>query len=567
MAFHQATPIPQRQVHSYVDDARDATPTHHKFDNDSREWGIFSPLRPNVWTEAAEQKARTTGQSKISDFGSLNTIAISGQGEEEECSEVLEDDEELDSLDDGLHAFQDPSYQGSRPPDQSGGSILPAHDGLGTFAPSSFPVQQHLWSFERHNPHRRIAEQQRNWSVPKRLDSLDAENGSQMESARLERIEKWRLEQSMILLEEVEKETRRRRLSRVINLEREEVAALASRDADGDGAENPNASAVERPSTTTPEDSGVEEESFWQRITRHVIRDLIGIDDSLLSVIFGESLPSEGPAESVFDTASPRLAQELPSEANPNMESPSDWEDQLLNRLAHELGILVNQLSERTTRTNTYQNPLTMDYAGMPIAQNSIRNARATLPFTIGTNASSSFPAFRPTLQDHINSAAESEHAAGWGIEGEEEEHFSRTPTQGADSFPRSLHLRAILNYLQRRFIGYRQPSLSSAKQSTSITNNPDSLRRAAIIHQHHPLVSRTYTRAPQNSSTFRQTYEPPTSLSFKRPGSTCASQSTKKSRRNLSGSSSRHYWDIGASLGNGSVIAGSTGIGAWGEV
>lgn len=566
MAFHQATPIPQRQIHSYVD-SRETIPTQDRFNDDSREWGLSSPVRPSVWTriESAAQTPRTAGQSRISDFGSLNTIAISSK-EEEESSEVFEDDEELDSLDDGLHAFQEPSYQGSRPPDQSGGSILPAHDGLGTFAPSSFPVQQHLWSFERHNPHRRMAEQ-RNWSVPRGLESLDAEHGSQMESARLERIEKWRLEQSMILLEEVEKETRRRRLSRVSNSVREEVVATSSRQADGHDTGSPSVPAVERSVAPNPADSALEDESFWQRITRHVIRDLIGIDDSLLSVLFGESLPSDGTSESIHTGASLRLAPGLSTDALANGESSADWEDRLLNRLAHELGVVVNQLSERTVPTNTYQNPLTMDYAGMPIAQTSLRPSRSNTPFTFGTNASSSFPLFKPTLQNHINSAADSEHAAEWGIEGEEVENISTTPTPEATSFPRSLHLRAILNYLQRRFIGYQRPSSSSARVSTDITNNPDSLRRAAIIHQHHPLVSRTYARARQNSSRLRQTYQPPTSLSFKRPGSTCASQSTKMSRRNLSHSSSRHYWDIGASLGNGSVIAGSIGIGAWGEV
>ncbi|PTB74680.1 hypothetical protein M440DRAFT_6072 [Trichoderma longibrachiatum ATCC 18648] len=48
---------------------------------------------------------------------------------------------------------------------------------------------------------------------------------------------------------------------------------------------------------------------------------------------------------------------------------------------------------------------------------------------------------------------------------------------------------------------------------------------------------------------------------------SSCASQSTRRSARRSS-VSSRHYWDIGGSIGTGSMIAAAPNapMGSWGE-
>ena len=48
-------------------------------------------------------------------------------------------------------------------------------------------------------------------------------------------------------------------------------------------------------------------ESWWQRITRRVIQDLIGLDENTLSVIFGEELVG-GPTPTATPTQSSPIA-------------------------------------------------------------------------------------------------------------------------------------------------------------------------------------------------------------------------------------------------------------------
>jgi hypothetical protein len=82
-------------------------------------------------------------------------------------------------------------------------------------------------------------------------------------------------------------------------------------------------------------------------------------------------------------------------------------------------------------------------------------------------------------------------------------------------------------------------------------------------------LVDRTTTdsRLPTSSAPrsresrrFATYYTPPVGGSLRdkaklRSSSSCASQSTKKSKR--SGGSSRNYWDLSGSVGSGSVVGG----------
>jgi hypothetical protein len=178
-----------------------------------------------------------------------------------------------------------------------------------------------------------------------------------------------------------------------------------------------------------------------------------------------------------------------------------------------------------------------------------------------------------------------------WGIEEEPAEadpldsfRTQQTPDNIAEDlvrereyWERELDVKMIFNFLVKRFSS-RRPSVSSpphnpsSAPSLSAPGTEDGLssaRRAAIIRQHHPLVSRTTDRGlPTSSSpqsremkrkdtTFRTYYNPPASLRHQklRSNSSCASQSTKKSKR--SSNSARNYWDLGGSVGSGSVIAG----------
>ena len=578
MAFHSAfAPLPQRRntAHSPSDRVVSTAIEHDRFD-DSKEWVLFSPTRTTARTQttSTDQTTRTAGRSRLSDFGSLNTVAKSSY-DTEGGSVTIDDDAELDSLDDGLHAFHEPSiYDGARRPDQSGGSILPAHDGLGTFAPSSMQAQEQLWNFEHFNPHRRsIGQQRRTSSVRKKLEAIDDEGGQQMESVRMERIEQWRMEQSKVLLEEIEKETRRRRLSR--SSEKFDGKTEAAEEALTNG-ENAT-SAIETPLMAEDIESE-EHESFWQRLTRRVIRDLIGIDDSLLSVILGESLVADVDPSLKPSPTTARLAVESSlSSTKRELGLTTAWEERLLKRVARELGIIVHQLSERPSAFSTHSShEERMDYAGIPITPSSTSALRSKPPVSADAQISSSTPHFAPTLRDHLASPSESEHAARWGIEDSASGDASQLTTADIEYWERTPELKTVFTFLQQRFTADTCPSMPpKSNMNIATSSTPQSLRRAAIIRQHHPLISHAsaYGR-PKHSRHLSQSHSRlrdynsngsllTPSLGMKRVGDSCASASTKRSRRAASGES-KNFWDpdYGGSIGSRDL-----GVGAWGEV
>ena len=93
-------------------------------------------------------------------------------------------------------------------------SVFPGHDGLGSFR-VDHPVQvndaqEQMYQFERFNP-RRV--HRRRESFERGQAQLEQTELPQ-ESEKRRRIEAWRLEHSRILLDEVKRETRRRRCLR-----------------------------------------------------------------------------------------------------------------------------------------------------------------------------------------------------------------------------------------------------------------------------------------------------------------------------------------------------------------
>jgi len=598
MAFRQSTHLPPQRQPSVAVAPESINTTisaaqEQRALEDSQEWVLFSPsLAPSTartHTTSTERTRRTAGLSRVSDFGSFDTAAGSGDFDGEvsaasdRLAEDVEEDEELDSLDDGLHAFHEPSIYrtSSRRLDQRGGSILPTHDGLGTFPASIPPVQDQLWQFEQFNPRRRMEGHGVKTSVQRRIDAAGHGHDVDAENDRVQRIENWRMEQSRVLLDEIEKETRRRRLSRsgessdaIYVAEGEEVATGASKRTVSD---LPN---VQRTSSSSPQEPE-ETESFWQRITRRMIRDLIGIDESLLSVIFGESLPQD-------NTAAPaRLSTTLSSQ---DMELPTDpiastpsrsWEDRLFERIARELDLLVHHLSGHPGAFSTYLHPSQAysEYAGIPVTRTSTPRlpAQNSTPYDSGNLDPVDFPQFSPTLQDANTSPAT--HAALWGIEQEP------LPTEDArlqrerESWERELDVRTVFRFIRNRFTNTEHGASTDLTRDTStnfaMSSNQESARRAAIIRQHHPLVSRTHDRQTRRADLLHHHhhhhhYALHNSNSqhpqLKRPGSSCASVSTRKSAKRASGSS-RNYWDIGGSVGSGSAIAATGGMGFWGEV
>ncbi len=220
------------------------------------------------------------------------------------------------------------------------------------------------------------------------------------------RIEKWRLEQSQALIDEVERETRRRlrRGSRQSIVPRDTGICplrmyLGSTPKQSDYLSQP----LEEPEESEP---------FWRRFTRRFIQDVIGIDEPLLSVIFGESLPDEAfrnrPSSSHVLPTIPEAASEARDIDD------STWRDKLLQRIAGELGVFVHQLSPHPGAFTTYSR--SPDYAGMPvlIAQQKPQNLvrPAAMPQFSGSFSSGITPNFPPTVQDPA-------HAESWGFEEE----------------------------------------------------------------------------------------------------------------------------------------------------
>ncbi|PYI36940.1 hypothetical protein BP00DRAFT_331445 [Aspergillus indologenus CBS 114.80] len=603
MAFRLPPQVPRRRPsysHSLPSPALDIpSPLSQLPEHESTEWVLFSPTHQpstvaRTHTTSTDRTPRT--YARLSDFGSFGTATRSAVGpeseaEEDALDEPLDDDgTELDSLDDGLHAFRAPSLV----QDDPGAPVtLPAHDGLGSFQASSETVQHQLWQHEQFNPRRRPDLQpRRRSSVQRQLDSITRDEEADVERERWQRIEKWRLEQSQALLNEIEKATRRRRDSRVSRLSGQPEQVVLPAETLEESQTPASSSAAEQETDN--------DESLWKRITRKVIQDLIGIDDSLLSVLFGESLPcieddemhTSARSDSGFD-----FNEAINQELNSTSDQSPPWKNKLLQRIARELGILVHQLCEHPGAFTTYLNlsdDIPNQYAGIPLERlpeedNRLSASAEPAAMIESTNNAESTlsPQFAPTLQVRDSR----EHAALWGIEDDDDLGRGNSGSTGnplsesariqqeREYWERELDVSVVFRYLRNRF-GQR-PTTTDSFHNTSHRTPQDASRRAAIIRQHHPLVARAHARSQaqiRRQSQYSSHHSGPTGVSspvlrqrFRRPSSSCASQSAKmsaiSSRRTMTGSS-RNYWDIGGSIDSGSAVAPvAAGVGAWGDV
>lgn len=637
MAFQQTQHRPQAsrqlptpQPETHIDTAAATQLQRKRTLDETEEWVLFSPQPPSTTnrtrTTDTDRTPRTAGLSRLSDFGSLDTAAARsdqiGQGEDDDdnvtCQGTeVEDDEELDSLDDGLHAFHEPSeYGGARQRlDQSGGTVLPTHDGLGTFQASSANVQNQLWQFERYNPRR--TKTRRRSSVQKQLDKLDENVEFREENEKMRRIEKWRVEQSIALLEEIERETRRmRRMSRA-TIARSHANSVSSEAQTQTSSMPGSFPEVAKEAPHTPSEEIAEQESFWTRFTQRVIRDLMGIDETILSVIFGEELPEEAKEQSA-DEVSTTAESTMDVDKNDAGRIASEpWQTRVMERIARELGVLVHQLSEHPGAFSTYvRTQETPAYAGLPniltsnIPKNPIEDVYSANPTTHGgftSLSSSATPGvagtdvyFVPTIPHRQNSYSE---ASLWGIEEEpDDEEPLEIPgvtdeaarlRREKDYWERELDVKMVFNFLKHRFSSRptspdqagrprphpMQSGNGSAPAATAGISTPiTSARRAAMIRQHHPLVGSTSADASKQQSKRRELlhrqhqYGIPQHMRSgsgrfsgsgrSRSASVASHNSAKKSKRSMSGSSrSRNFWDAG-----GSQVGSASGVGVWGE-
>ncbi|KAF7718928.1 Uncharacterized protein PECH_006269 [Penicillium ucsense] len=597
MAFQVPTQAPRRASHSPPQRPPSLglpSPSSTPQDEDSTQWVLFAPTARTHTTST--EHTRTIGASRLSDFGSFGTAtrsAVEHDGDHAiaDDEDVLEDhfDEdgtELDSLDDGLHAFRAPSLPAGSPssPDQGPPAMLPAHDGLGSFQASSPVAQAQLWQHEQYNPLRQQTGTQprRRASIQRHVDTVN-EQDSLMDRERWQRIEQWRMDQSRALLQEIERETRRQRRS-----SRASMSAVPRSVESTPLAATPKSSVKIDPSST--EAVAEIDESFWRRITRKVIEDLIGIDDTLLSVILGETLLVEVPS---VDKDSPPLDMETVLAREPELpqtEAPL-WQSRVIQRIAHELGILVHQLCEHPGAFTSYfelTKDISGEYAGMPLnrladstsIKKSSESANVPRPPSDEALAAESIASlqFHPTLGD-----PNPDHEAQWGIEDEDpvggaSVAESARLQQEQEYWERGLDVMMVFRYLRSRFSrrGYMSGEKHTATPSPP-RHTQDASRRAAIIRQHHPLVARAHTRS--QTQTRRPSHisgvsgcaalpVPLTRQHLRRPGSSCASQSKLSgvsSHRTLTGSS-RNYWDIGGSVDSNSAIGVGAGLGTWAE-
>lgn len=551
MAFRQPTyhAAPQR-TYTQEDQHSSPAPTLDPAVEESQEWILFSGASlTNATNTTSTGNTCTAGRSRLSDFGSQDTRARSYDYDDEAA--VDEDEsastEELDSLDSHLHEFRTESSVYNRRQSGGAGPVLPTHDGLGSFRVDQTTmgeeVQEHLYAFERYNPRR----------VKRRRESLELgalELAADQEKAK--RIEVWRMEQSRVLVEEIQRETRRRRQS--MTSERTPLTDVFARDQEDVATLSSVEASVHGQGHLDDEISSEEDEGFWNRMTRRVIRDLMGLDDHLLSIIFGEALPED-------DDLSTTPPVNRPSHSS-TIANNGAWEHRLLERIARELGILVNQISDHPGAFSTYlrtqQAPL--PYAGLPVIPEATRDPAPAPGHSL--EASLQTPQFQPTLPIPMQ-------ASSYTVPDEEPDSTPRASYTQAitrEDWERDLDIKMVFRYLRSRFTSSKPAPLAHNTHSTAhlaTASTADTAARAARVRAHHPLVS--------NRSPSRRETRVGLGMGVRRYSSASKSScaSLVSAKRSSMGGSSRHYWDIGGSIGsgNGSLIASTGAMGSWGEV
>jgi hypothetical protein len=430
--------------------------------------------------------------------------------------------------------------------------VLPAHDGLGSFhldQPSlGLDAQDHIYQFERFNPRR----------VRRRLNSFDEaqfelEQAQVQEAEKRARIEAWRLEHSRIILEEVQREARRSKI-----LQQKRVVAQKPAPKVEETTDTEDMTWHEEDPDTHPEDKE-DGEGLITRITRKVLRDILGIDEKLLSVVLGGDLISD---EELSRT--PRPSEHGHDEESPASESEESWHMRILETVSRELGLLVNHLSKHPGAFSTYSHvhQVPLPYAGLPAIPESAGARTSTSGRTAAEKAGETlFPEFRPTIRSTPRLANRPPLRSTASEALLQDVSMDDTFTQ--EEWEKDIDIKLMFRYLVSRFTSQPEPTLPTEMTTRPVPAKPqDAAAKAARVRQHHPLTSRS---RPNERRAFKATA--PSSPVAMRHHSSCASQSTRRSARRSS-VSSRHYWDIGGSIGTGSMIAAPNApMGSWGEV
>ncbi|CUS14346.1 unnamed protein product, partial [Tuber aestivum] len=512
------------------------------------EWVVFSPSSAGGTTTTVTGTHALSRASDLLSVGSVRSPRVIRQGYSggfTDLGDEVEFEEEEEEEEEGSYETETDSLQPFRDFGNEGPVMLPMHDGLGTF-PSSPGVISGLRSLEES------------------LKIVAAGKGTSNDINT--RIQKWREDQRQALLDEIQRASRRRT----------SLFSGSIRGGDlGDEDEDEATMNIKGPETESSSDAetvvthcGAHEETLWRRITRRFIRDIMGIDDDLLQVIFGEALPEEATAS--FLAEGGRLGSEA--------------EERLLNRIARELGVMVNQYTLHPASDGRAFSTIAGkvksqdglpdvnddgDKTPQPFPPPPTQQCQQEDPTPIpqprsrSTTSTSSIPHYQfatelpPPLQQSPH------HPTLWGIEEslQEEKAAKVEAAKRKEYWEQELGVRVFFSFLKSRFS-------SSSSSSPTPANTASAESTTGITH---PLIPGA-----------RVVYQCKRTVGGGglRSGSTCASQSGvrmmtgKRSSRSGgvggggSGSSmsrGRFYWDVASSVGSGR--SSCVGTGAWGPV
>ncbi|KAI1800606.1 hypothetical protein F4811DRAFT_23623 [Daldinia bambusicola] len=577
MAFHQPTRQAAQRVFrpSPEDEQSPQLPSTSQTVQDSQTWVLFSPPTDagtsTSYLASTHKTTSTPGRSRLSEIGSLGTVAPSGPSAERQQSSSFvdaaeeDDDTELDSLDSHLAEFRSgPSFYDPPHAHPFATPVVPGHNGLGMFRLEQDGVnadlQERLYAFEQYNPRRAAKPQSLDLNQIERVDERTREMD------KMKWIEAWRLEQSRCLLEEIQKETRRRRrsvasvsVSNPVEEKDDDVVTMSGLDDSPRGAVDHSQEWHDHDES----EEGTDGESMLGRITRKVVRDILGIDDKMLSILFGEELPDEEDLSSTPKLTSISTSQQ--TDARTENAADSGWKLKMLERVAKELGLLIHRLSDHPGAFSTFSRvqQMPIPYAGLPSIP---EGANDTATSARMEERRVAVPEFQPTLATQAQPInvpqATQPTRSGQAHTQSQSQLESSALAFTQEEWEQELDVRLVFRYLRSRFTSRSSNScVISSNSGAASSNMQDAAAKVARVRQHHPLMSRPRTVERRKSKT-----TVPSSPLFKH-ASSCASQSTRKSVRKSSASSSRHYWDIGGSVGTGSMIATTGPMGSWGEV
>jgi len=589
----------QDQHESYHESPASPTLSRHLFgglgDPEEQEWVVFSP---SVTVEPSNFSATEVGtnieRSELWTEGTESRLGgTQGPSYGEETEEEEEEEEEDNMAYNGYEDDED-SLEPFRENQEIHPVLLPTHDGRGMF-PSVTSHEEDSVLMPG------IA------SLEESLRLLAARNNIFDEAEDLNsRIQKWRQEHSAAFMEEMEmvRKQKRRRGSRASTTlsasekEREEEMVASMMLDEDDHGEEPPVAPNERSTVGVEKGSAEVLETFWRRVARSLMRDIMGIDDRLLEAIFGESLPP-----------SLTLAE---SDTHINSDTVGvKWERSLLEIIARELGILLQQYTLHPAQGafSTYPrwaferlpnsgNDFEVEGTKTPKPQ-AFNGEQAEPDVTVSmVNVSSlSEVNFKPTLS-HPRQETFSRHHAGMHSVAPSEDDRQRTTAEvraeaqlRKEYWEQELGVSVFFSYLKSRFSSSPSSVSARAARKTSATTTVEPHK--PIYHQH-PLIQRRH-QARRSSPGSTHSGQSPMSTSWGflgmggyRNGSSCASQSTKTSKRARKGKKAQggaaggaaaasipvaastlskgFYWEVETSVGStgeGSCV----GMGAWGEI